>query len=172
MLSTIKNEYQNSSKSTIISNQYTSVFQCATSENPITQLASKQLLSHHIPLAMKLPAIYNSELFHNHPSLGNHNCSTKGHILHQVRHFSSISKTGISEGGKTQQFQLSTNIYDNAKSLFYKRNTPVSHNCRRTFLRPSLDSRRLSSVSLVEIKRFLKQKLVDFKETHACLCLR
>lgn len=42
---------------------------------------------------------------------------------------------------------------------------------RRNFLRPVLDSRELGSVSLLEIKTFLRQKSLDFKESHACLCL-
>ena len=172
-LPAIKNEYRESRRYTVIGRHYTSLFfQCATSENRIANLVSKHLLSHQLTLGMKPPASYTSELLHSHPNLCNQNYSKTGHIFKQVRHFSSISKIDISEDGKAPQFPLSNNMYVNNKSLHYKRNTSVSHNCRRTFLRPSLDSRQLGSVSLLDIKKFLRQKLVDFKETHACLCLR
>jgi len=39
---------------------------------------------------------------------------------------------------------------------------------RRNFTRP-LDAKELGSVNLLEIKRFLRQKALEFKESHACL---
>jgi len=39
----------------------------------------------------------------------------------------------------------------------------------RTFLRPSLDAKQIGSITLLEIKKFLRQKSIDFEESHACL---
>lgn len=42
----------------------------------------------------------------------------------------------------------------------------------RTFFRPVLDSRELGSVNLFDIKRYLRQKHVEFQESHACLAIQ
>jgi twinkle protein len=43
---------------------------------------------------------------------------------------------------------------------------------RRTFIRPPLDSRELGSVNLLEIKKFLRQKSIEFTESHACIAIQ
>ncbi len=43
------------------------------------------------------------------------------------------------------------------------------HQSRRHFIRPVLNSTELGSVNLLEIKRFLRQKNIEFKESHAAL---
>ena len=157
-----------------ISHSTSLYFKRATSGNQLEKFVNQDLLCHKTRPSMKLPAIYSNELLHSHSKLNNHTCSKSGHTYNIRRNFCSISSKATLETGKTSHYPTSNiNIVKGEKSLLISRNEDrVLHNLRRTFLRPSLDSRQLGSISLLDIKKFLRQKLVDFKESHACLCLR
>ena len=162
-----------------ISHSTSLYFKRATSGNQLEKFVNQDLLCHKTRPSMKLPAIYSNELLHSHSKLNNHTCSKSGRTFNTYtynfrRNFCSISSKATLETGKTSHYPISnTNIVEGQKSLLINRNEDkVLRILRRTFLRPSLDSRQIGSISLLDIKKFLRQKLVDFKESHACLCLR
>ena len=175
VLSISKCDYTKIRKSIDIGIQFsTSInFQHATSGSKLENLTNNSdRLCHKLSLKMKLPVIHKNELFYNRPIVGNHHCSNAGHIFTQHRGFCSMSKKSIVDYGKSLHFAPSENEKYNQQTLLRNRTAAMFRNYRRTFLRPTLDSRQIGSISLLEIKKFLRQKLVDFKETHACLCLR
>ena len=148
-------------------------FQYATSGSRIENLTNNSdILCHKLNLEMKLPVIHKNELLYSHPIGGNHHCSNSVHIFNQRRCFYSMSKNSIVDNAKSLHFVPSENENDNQHTLLRNRTAAIFRNYRRTFLRPTLDARQIGSIPLLEIKKFLRQKLVDFKETHACLCLR
>ena len=175
VVSRIKNEFLKIGKPTNIGNPLSTSIHTngATSVSRTGIFVNRDLLSHKTNSEMKLPAIYTSELLHNHSSLGNHYCSNAGHISTFIsRHFCSVSRKSILDNGKPSQCALTNKEHENQKAFLRDKNVVVFRNHRRFYLRPTLDSRNIGSISLIEIKKFLRQKMVDFKETHACLCLR
>ena len=145
----------------------------ATSEIGNQHSTISYQLSDKSPSTMKLPVIYNNELFYNRPNLGKCPGSTACHRFTPVRQYSGIAKRSSSHNFYESSLSTYENDQGNIKrSLLRDRTAAIFRNYKRTFLRPSFDARQLGSVSLLDIKKFLRQKMVDFKESHACLCLR
>lgn len=145
----------------------------ATSEIGNQQSTSGDRLSDKPLSNMKVPVIYNNELFCNRPNLGKCPSAIVCHRFTPVRQYSSLSNGSLSNDFKESRlFKFEEDLGTHKNSLLRNRAAAIFRNYKRTFLRPSLDSRQLGSVSLLDIKKFLRQKMVDFKESHACLCLR
>ena len=172
ILPAIKNEQLNSALQCDNRQHATSKFlQCATGEDQ--KASSNYIVNRHLrnqELSLGMTILGSSTIRSScyHPEEGKRKGPKPGRILSQVRHLSGISGTDTPRNGPVETSSLTS---DNDKSFLYRGNN-LLYNPRRTFLRPSLDSRQLGSVSLLEIKKFLRQKLVDFSESHACLCLR
>lgn len=50
--------------------------------------------------------------------------------------------------------------------IYHPSQTMVRH-----FSRGVLDAKELGSINLLEIKRFLRQKVIDYEESHSCLAI-
>ena len=89
-----------------------------------------------------------------------HSYSTKtGHIVNQIKHLHTSNPTN-------------NTLHCDKSSLLRNKPIPnVSYQQRRTFLRPHFEYHQLGSVSLLEIKKFLRQKSIDYEESKACICL-
>ena len=145
----------------------------ATSENRNNKHStSSDLLRDKSMLTMKLPVIYNNELYQSRPNLGKCLSTNVCHSFSTVRHYSSFTKIQSHNYNEIPMPKPNDDHGDVKASLLHNRAAAIFRNYKRTFLRPSLDSRQLGSVSLLDIKKFLRQKMIDIKETHACICLR
>ena len=144
----------------------------ATSEYKNKHSTSSDQLRDISMLTMKLPVIYNNELYNSRPNLGKCLSTKSCHSFSPVRHYSSLTNIQSHNYNKFAVSKFDDDHYNLKESLLNNRTAAIFRNYKRTFLRPSFDSRQLGSVSLLDIKKFLRQKMVDIKETHACLCLR
>ena len=146
-------------------------FQSATSDFKNKHSTSSDQLPSD-KLTMMLPEIYNHDLYYSRPNICKGPTTIHHHTFSPVRHYSSLTKIQSHNYKGFHMSRFDDDYKDNKESLLQNRAAAIFRNYKRTFLRPSLDGRTLGSVSLLDIKKFLRQKMVEFKESHACLCLR
>ena len=146
-------------------------FQSATSDLKNKHSTSSDQLPSD-KLTMMLPEIYNHDLYYSRPNICKGPTTIHHHTFSPVRHYSSLTKIQSQNYKGFHMSRFDDDYKDNKESLLQNRAAAIFRNYKRTFLRPSLDGRTLGSVSLLDIKKFLRQKMVEFKESHACLCLR